>query len=124
VERRSLPNLTLDVYQSDVFEELAHLVGGQGLGEAVGDHIIGGRVHNPDLLPLYFLPQPVVLDMNMSEQPKHTTRRTISSSLTVVSRHSWKVAAPISARYLDSISASGRSRSWSEFRPTVVSLPL
>jgi hypothetical protein len=60
-------NLVLDIYQPNVFKELAHLVGGQGLGKAVGDHIVGGRVDHPDLPALYFLSQPVVVDINVSE---------------------------------------------------------
>jgi len=50
-----------------VFKELAHLVGGQGLGKAVGDHIIGGHVDHPNLPALYFLSQPVVVDIDVSE---------------------------------------------------------
>jgi hypothetical protein len=33
-------NLVFNIYQPNVFKELAHLVGGQGLGKAVSDYII------------------------------------------------------------------------------------
>jgi hypothetical protein len=60
-------NLIPDVYQPNVFEELAHLVGRQGLSKAVSDYIVGGSVDNPDLPALYFLSQPMVVDIDVSE---------------------------------------------------------
>jgi hypothetical protein len=60
-------NLVFNIYQPNVFKELAHLVSGQGLSKAVGDYIISGRVDHPNLPALYFLSQLVVVDINVSE---------------------------------------------------------